>query len=154
MSRARANTHSLPFDRRLPKEISDYADAFRAIKKEIFEKAGGYFEDRATGEDKIAMKAGEQAIAAEGAKAYHYNPESLGDVIESAAWFGKGEAARVKWFGIIGFLFKYSIFRSVPIGIIRAFKFKKPFFIIFKIIFDFAVTIGFIKSLSTGDNKK
>lgn len=146
--------HNLPYDRRSAVDIGPSSTTFRAIRRDVFLKAGGHYAERANGEDQIADKVGQMSLVVRGAACHHYNPADFLDVLRNAMWFGKGQIHTYKGFKTVVFLLKYSIFRSIPAGIYKAVKYRKAFFIIFKIIFDAAVTAGFIYASITKDNKK
>ncbi len=149
--------HNLPCDWRFSEKKREnirYSDVFRAIKKDIFIKSGGNYEERATGQDKIADRVGQKALVVRGAIAYHYNPDTFGRAMKDAQKFGKGRIYFYKGFQKIGLILKYSIFRSVPVGILKGIIRKRPLFVFFKIAFDFMVLWGFITALFTKDTKE
>ncbi len=137
--------HNLPYDRRIPEGI-EYMDTFRAVLKKEFLESGGYYEDRAAGEDKIGERTGFLAYAVKGAVIYHNNPDTFTRCMKDAEKFGRGCGMSVKGNEILKFIFKYSILRSVPAGIYKAAAHKKPGFIFFKIALDFMILSGFIRS--------
>lgn len=139
--------HNLPFDKRLNPATADYTDAFRAVRKDVFLRFGGYYEDREVGEDKIGGKLGVMAFAVRDAVIYHNNPDTLDRVKKDAMKFGRGQADMLKGTEIIGMLLKYSILRSVPVGIARAISSKRPAFLGFKIMLDLFITAGFIQGM-------
>jgi glycosyltransferase involved in cell wall biosynthesis len=146
--------NNLPYDKRYV-NLPEFSTTYRLIKKDVFLKAGGNRAERANCEDQIADKVGELAWTVPGAVVYHYNPSTFDDVYKSAKWFGKGRihVYTGPWKMIV-FLLKYSIFKSLVAGVIKSIQRKNWFFLWFKIVFDFAVTHGYIYALITKDNKK
>ncbi len=144
-SRLWSIAHNLPYDRRIP-EGAEYMDTFRAILKKEFLASGGYYEDRAAGEDKVGERTGFLAYAVKDAVIYHNNPDTFVRCMKDAEKFGRGCGMSVKGNKILKFILKYSIFRSVPVGIYKAAVYKKPGFIFFKIALDFMILNGFLRS--------
>ncbi len=146
--------HNLPYDKRYI-NMPEFSTTFRLITKVAFMKAGGNKAERANCEDQISDEVGALAWTVPNTVVYHYNPNSFDDVYKSARWFGKGRIHIYKgfWRSYI-FLLKYSIFKSIIAGVFKAIQRKNIAFLWFKIVFDFAVTYGFIYALFTKDNKK
>ena len=81
----------LPPDRRMPADHGDESRVFRAIRRDAFERVGGY-DDVGCGEDvTLSAKLGLPAVRAEGAVCWHRNPERLSEVFASARWYGKSD---------------------------------------------------------------
>jgi glycosyltransferase involved in cell wall biosynthesis len=81
----------LPPDRRMPADFGDEGPVFRAIRRDAFERAGGY-DDVGTGEDvTISRKLGVLARRAEGAVCWHRNPHTAREIFSSARWYGKSD---------------------------------------------------------------
>lgn len=114
----------------------DEQDVFRAIKKEYFDKAGGFDSSVGYTDDwTISRKLGIKAMVAVGAKYYHMNPSTLKEVWTQARWFGKNE-----------FLTKnlirkfYNLFRYFPLwSIFYIYDFN---YFVFKIVFNSAVFLS------------
>lgn len=131
---------NLNFGRNAEKMHSDdypnEQDVFRAIKREYFEKAGGFDSSVGYTDDwTISRKLGIKAISAPGAKYYHMNPSSLREVWVQARWFGKNE-----------FLTKnlirkfYNLFRYFPLwSIFYLYDFN---LFVFKVVFNGAVFLS------------
>src|SRR5205085_900322 len=82
----------LPADRRMPADHGDTSRVFRAIRRDAFERVGGY-DDVGVGEDvTLSGKLRQLAVRADGAVCWHRNPDRLRDVFTSARWYGKGGA--------------------------------------------------------------
>jgi glycosyltransferase involved in cell wall biosynthesis len=81
----------LPADRRMPADHGDESRVFRAIRRDAFERAGGY-DDTGPGEDvTLSAKLGVPATRAEGALCWHRNPARLSEVFAAARWYGKSD---------------------------------------------------------------
>jgi glycosyltransferase involved in cell wall biosynthesis len=75
--------------RRMPADHGPESEVFRAIRRDAFERVGGY-DDVGAGEDTtIAAKLGLYATLAEGAVCWHRNPERPLEVFVSARWYGR-----------------------------------------------------------------
>jgi len=154
ISRLWSIAHNEPFDRKIITDGADgkHSDVFKAIKRDIFIKSGGNHVERAQGQDVIADRVGERALIIKDAVIYHHNPDTISRAYKDARKYGKGRIHHAKGFlGILKVLFKYSVIRSVPIGLYKAVKFKMPSFILFKIMIDFAITQGFVVALFRRD---
>lgn len=113
---------------------------FRAILKSKFEKAGGFDENVGYTDDwSLANKLHTLATLAPGAKYYHRNPGDLSEVWRQARWYGKNEFLTGtfirKLFNLLRFCPLFSLFK----GFYGASKYKEPFFVHFKMVFDTAV---------------
>ncbi len=140
--------HNLPYDRRMPAGI-EYMNTFRAIRRDDFLSSEGYYEDRCIGQDKIADRVGFNAFAVKGAVIYHYNTDTFSRCMKDAEKFGKGSVHTFKNARALVFMAKYSVFRSLPVGIIKAVRHGRPGFVFFKIALDFMILKGFIKGKFT-----
>lgn len=93
-ARAYATLRWSPRDRLLPADFPDRWTQFRAIRRDAFERAGG-FADVGYGEDlTLAERLGELAHAAEGAVCFHHHPSSLREIFGNGRWVGRGAAIR------------------------------------------------------------
>jgi len=108
-------------------------EVFRAIRKDYFNKAGGFDTMVGYTDDwTISRKLGIKAVFAPGAKYYHTNPASLKEVWTQARWFGKNE-----------FLTKnltrrlFNLFRYFPLW--SVFSFYNINLLIFKLVYNAAV---------------
>ncbi|MBI2034164.1 MAG: glycosyltransferase family 2 protein [Candidatus Levybacteria bacterium] len=132
----------LPFHKRMPDNTSDKTNNIRAIKRKFFFKAGGFsdvgFNNDITILDKLNLPKG--SFAAHGAVCFHNNPASLSKVFFSARYRGRGGAEP----GLENFL-RYSILNSLRRGIIDGLRYKKPQFLIFKLVFDFGFFSGLLE---------
>lgn len=145
--------HEIDINKRIPKDVPDEIEEMRAIVKREFDKVGGYSDlDRGgRGEGPTVLrKLGKKALAAKGAICYHFNPDSLKEVFLDAQWYGKSK--------IFGKSFKGFLWVSFPnslrVGFLKAWKYKIPAFLLYKIIHDFGVSIGFVRGLLSKSHVK
>lgn len=137
----------LPRDRRLPKNYKDIENAFRALKKECFLKAGGYDESEGYVDDSsISRSIGVLAVNAPGAVSFHFNPASLSEVYSSSRWIGRSVIFKPSLVNLL----RYSPFNSLRVSVKYLFK-GAPFRIIpFKLAFDLGMASGiFLKKGKT-----
>lgn len=140
----------LPENKRVSTD-KDYKEfAFRAILKREFDQtkgynpSWGYFDDGSLSQFGIFSKAVNNAIC------YHYNPETLKEVIISARWIGRSKKFELTFRNIM----KYSILNSLRIAF-RKVKNGAPLaFIIFKLIFDYGIVIGMFSKTTTHNYAK
>ena len=143
---------NLTSERMVSADYPNKSTGYRTIFKDDFIKVGG-FDDIGYGEDMVFYeKLGTMAQAVTGARAYHYNSDSFMETFKTAKWVGKGN--RYNIFLTILRLIKYSLFFSLLIGIYKSAANKKPFFLIYKIIWDFGVFLGIIINLFTKKHAK
>jgi glycosyltransferase involved in cell wall biosynthesis len=137
---------NLPSKRRLPKNYPSTQKVFRAILKKEFDKVGGFSKGGYTDDYTLSDKLGYKAVAASHAFFYHRNPDSLKQVVKQAKWVAK----RKYKFGIIGVVIRL-IRNSLPValimGIVKSAAYKEPAFLVFKIIFSIATTLGIFEML-------
>ena len=89
-ARCYAKIRRLPFPRVLDDSFPDRSSNFLAVRRHLFLAAGGY-DDVGYGEDMtLAPKIRAQAVAAPGARCYHFNPSSLRETAENGRWIGRG----------------------------------------------------------------
>ena len=140
----------LPIDRMHPKNYPNTQPVFRAILKKEFEKAGGFKPIGYIDDYTISEKLGIQATATPGAIFYHQNPENLLEVFKQARWIGKSEYKRrkIKNENVMRLvtMVRYSVPLSLINGLYKSIKFKLPYFLIFKLIYDLAIEISLIGS--------
>ncbi len=133
-----------------PKNYPDTQSVFRAILKSEFLKTSGFKPIGYVDDYTLSEQLGIQAVAVKGAIFYHRNPETLKEVYNQARWIGKSEYKRrkIKNETLMKFImiFRYNFLFSLINGIRKAVKYNLVEFLIFKIIFDFAITISLLKS--------
>jgi glycosyltransferase involved in cell wall biosynthesis len=144
---------NLPPRKRLPFDYPNKQKVFRAILKSEFISVGGFGVGGYTDDWTLSEKLGYLAEEAKNAVFYHKNPESLREVFTQAKWIGK----RKYKYGLVGVT--YALFRSsLPIsklvGIKKSIQFKKPAFLIFKIVYDFGIFVGILEYLIFGKKSK
>ena len=130
-----------PSLRRMPADHGDSSGVFRAIRRDAFERVGGY-DDIGCGEDAtVATKLGILAVRADGAMCWHKNPDSLGEVFVSARWHGKsdylGAHTRRNWLRF-----------SPPVSLLRAsragLRERSFWFALYRLIVDSGIFAGFV----------
>lgn len=144
---------NLPSRRRLPKNYPDRQKVFRAILKSKFHKVGGFTPGGYTDDWSLSEKLHEMAVNAEGARFYHRNPDSLGEVFTQARWAAK----RPYKFGILGAavaLVRVSVVGSLFWGIVKSVLHTDPRFLIFKFVFNTGQTVGIINYYVTKKGTK
>lgn len=135
----------LPIDRMHGRDYPDHQKVFRAIKKDAFEKVGGFDEAAGYTDDwSLSERIGVEAIAAPNAVFYHRNPESLSEVFVQSRWMSK----RKYKFGTIGYvsgLIRVLLPVSVVIGIYKSILISDYHFLIFKTVSDLGEFVGIIE---------
>lgn len=141
----------LPINLHIDPAMPDEANNFRAILKKVFLRTSGY-KDVGYGEDVTVLGQLREikAKVAKGAICYHFNPSNLGEVFISARWMGRGETLKKRFTTISTFLFLNSLRK----GIWESLKYKKPQFLIFKLVFDLGVFLGIWERLVLKIHKK
>lgn len=130
---------NLPADRRLPKDYPETENGFRAIRKDYFEKAGGYTVGNGYNDDEtLSYKLGIKAANAKGAVSYHYNSSSLLEVFYSSRWIGRS-ALFSKTF--VNFL-RYSPINSLRVSTKYLTRGAPIAIILFKLVFDAGMFSG------------
>lgn len=125
----------------------DTQPVFRAILKSEFLKARGFDPEIGYTDDwSLSRKLGTEAINAPGAIYYHKNPENLKEVWVQARWFGKNEFLTKSLIRKVYNLLRYDIIFSLIKGLIVSIKLKDWRYLLFKIIYDSAVTTSVILS--------
>lgn len=136
-----------PLERLIPPDYPNTAPVFRAILKEEFNRVGGF---DATGEYtddwSLSRKLKKNSTLAKGAIYFHSNPGSLKEIYKQARWIGKNEFISGSVLRRIRSFVKYSLVLSIMIGVSKSLFFTTPQFLIFKIIYDFAITTSTVKS--------
>ncbi len=139
---------NLPPDRLIPPDYPKKAPVFRAILKTQFAKVGGFeVSGQYTDDWSLSRKLGEESTLAPGAKYFHKNPASLDEVFKQARWIGKNEFISGSLVRKIRSLIFYSLPFSLSIGTYKAIKTANPSFIIFKLVYDFAILASVLMSI-------
>lgn len=134
---------NLPNNRRLPKDYPNSQKVFRAIKREVFNKAGGFSGVSYTDDYTIAEKLGIEAINAPFAKYYHANPASLREVFKQSKWVAKRKY-KMGMVGNIITLARLSLPFAKFIGVYKAIKYKTWQFFVFKLVYNTGASLGVI----------
>ncbi|MDP3724272.1 MAG: glycosyltransferase family 2 protein [bacterium] len=128
---------------RIPKDFPNEAMVFRAILRSAFESVGGFDEDCGYTDDwSLSRKLGKRSTAVLDATVYHTNPDTLSEVWAAARWIGRGEFLRRS----IKSLVRFSFPTSLAIGVMKAFRFREPWFFVFKIVYDAGIFISVVES--------
>lgn len=148
----------LPVDRMHPPGYPNEQKVFRAIKREEFDKSGGFDPIGYIDDFTISEKLGISAKLANGAIFYHKNPSTLKEVFIQALWVGSSEYKRRKisnesLMRLVSIL-RYSIIFSLINGIKKGIKFKVPLFLVFKLIYDLAIEIALFRSFFSKKSAK
>lgn len=141
---------NLPINRMHQTDYPDYQAVFRAILKKEFDRVGGFDSIGYVDDHTLAKKLGIEAVNASNAIFYHKNPESLTEIYKQARWIGKSEfknrkiknESLMKVVTMIRYAFPFSLL----IGLYKSLKYQLPQFLIFKLVFDFAIEVSVIKS--------
>ncbi len=146
---------NLPSDRLIPPDYPSTSPVFRAILKTKFESVGGFsLTGEYTDDWSLSKKLGIKSTLASGALYYHVNPSTLEEVWKQARWIGKNEFISGSLPRKIRSAFFYSLPVSLMIGIYKS-KISGNFsFIIFKLIYDFAVWVSVIMSFLSEQKAK
>lgn len=113
---------------------------FRAILRGKFLGVGGFDTNLGYTDDwSLSRKLGVTSVDSPGAKFYHRNPQTLGEVWVQARWFGKNEFLTKNFVRKIYNLFRYCPLFSILKGAIAAVGFREPAFFPFKVVYDTAV---------------
>lgn len=138
----------LPLHKRIPGDMPDKTRNFRAMKRMVFLKAGGFSDVGYTNDitvlEKLKMPKG--GMAAKGAISYHNNPENILKIFYSARYIGRGDNIKKN---VLNFL-TYSFPNSIRRGIMESIKHNKPHFMLFKIVFDLGIFIGLMERILPG----
>lgn len=130
-------------DRMHPDNYPDTQPVFRAIVKKKFDEAGG-FDTRIgyTDDWSLSRKLNTLATVAQNAVFYHNNPGSLKEVWIQARWFGKNEFLTRNFVRKIYNLMRYSLVVSLIKGTYGSFRESSFKYLLFKIIYDYAVFLS------------
>lgn len=137
------NDH-LPRERRIPGGVGQKSIFFRAIKKSVFLKAGGFDKAGYLDDRTLAPKLGKMAVRAKKAVCYHYNPESALEVFREARWHGRALARENFWRAV----FRYSLVNTCRRIILDSLSSGSYLYFIFKLVYDAGVNLGIIEYLT------
>jgi len=138
---------NLPLDRMIAKNYPDEAPVFRAILKKEFERVGGFeTSGQYTDDWSLSRKLGKKSTVASGAIYYHSNPDSPADVWKQARWIGKNEFISGNLLRKTRSILFYSFLMSFALGFYKSVTNINFHFVIFKLIYDFAVFTSVTRS--------
>jgi glycosyltransferase involved in cell wall biosynthesis len=149
-SRAWSLAHGLPPERRIAKNFPLRGNAYRAVAKIPFFKAGGFREERGVSEDELDTSILKPALGVRGAVLYHANPASMAETWLQARWFGRGKASYESPALWLARLARHSLPRSLAAACWGAVRQGSPFFAAFKLLFDPGVFYGLLEGRLTG----
>lgn len=135
------------YERILPKNYPCSQMVFRAILRKEFDKVKGFDSNGYTDDWTLSRKLKKEAIAVEGAKCFHYNPETVDEIFQQASWIGKNEFINRNKYRQVYNLLRYSFFASLLLGFYETLRYRFMHFIIFKVIYDFAVSLSIARCL-------
>lgn len=139
--------------KRHPRKYPDTQKVFRAILKSEFESVGGFTAGGYNDDWSLSEKLGYEATLAEKAIFNHKNPDNLKEIFNHAQWVGK----RKYKLGVLGYLvglIRSSLPVSLVVGLTKAFIYREPSFLVFKIVYDAGVFIGIVKYMFTKQGAK
>lgn len=134
--------------KRHPKNYPDLQPVFRAILRKEFNRVGGFTAGGYDDDWSLYKKLGYMAEASPKAIFFHKNPESLDEVFKHAQWVGK-RSYKLGGIGYIIALIRASLPVSIALGVLRSIVYMLPAYLIFKIVFDFGLSVGIIKYIFT-----
>ncbi len=146
------NNPELPDKMRVSQESNEGED-FRAILKSEFDRVEGFDDTGYTDTWSLSKKLGYKPTNAPGAKYYHYNPNSYGEVFSQAAWIGR----RPYKFGLIGdliTLIRSFIVVSIIKGVLLMASRGEMMSIPFQIVYDLGISYGAISRMISGKQIK
>src|SRR3990167_5557868 len=138
---------NLSKDRMISKDYPNEAPVFRAILKSEFKKVGGFDETGEYTDDwSLSKKLGKKSTVASGAIYYHSNPDSPIEVWKQARWIGKNEFISGNLLRKTRSILFYSFLMSFALGFYKSVTNINFHFVIFKLIYDFAVFTSVTRS--------
>ncbi len=144
----------LKSSRRIPDNYPDTAPVFRAILKSEFIRVGGFDVSVGWTDDwTLSRKLGYLATATH-ASCFHNSPDSLIEVFRQARWIGKNEFFTKSTLRKLWNLLKHSLFMSIFLGIYKSIQFGHWQFLLFKIVYDLAVTVGITSQIFNSHRNK
>jgi glycosyltransferase involved in cell wall biosynthesis len=124
----------------MPAHLPDRWGNARAVGRDAFLRAGGY-DDVGYGEDmSLAPKLGTLALAVDGARMWHHNPDSLGEIWQNARWVGRGVRIRERR----GLWRAHTPWRSIAAGVSGARRARRPRYLAFRLVYDAGVIGGYL----------
>lgn len=135
-----------PVEKLTPDWLPDTSMVFRAILKKEFVNVGGFSSDGEYTDDwSLSKKLNKKAQLAKGAVYYHFNPENLNEVFSQASWFATNKFMSGSFIRKIKTLAIHNLLSALAVGTYKAFKHKIWQFIVFKVVFNLAVSLRIVK---------
>ncbi len=138
--------------KRFPKNPPKYGTDYRAILKSEFDQVGGFDNIGYTDTWSLFNKLGVRPVST-AAICYHKNPSNLSEVFRQARWSAK-RPYKLGYLGTILALVRTVVLISLPVGIVKSIAFKRPEFLVFKVVYDFGRFWGIAQMLLTGNLAK
>lgn len=139
---------NLPKTRMIPDGYPNKAPVFRAISKKEFLRVGGFDQTGEYTDDwSLSKKLKVKSTLAQGAVYFHSNPATLWEVYKQTRWIGKNFFISGNLLRKFKSLLLYNPLASLVIGIYKGTRNRNLNFIIFKIVYDFAILTSVIKSM-------
>lgn len=128
---------------RLPKKFPNISPVFRAIKKVDFDRVGGFDPIGYTDDWTLSEKLKTKATVSPNAIVYHKNPDSLSSIFKQASWIGK-RRYKLWEIGRLWALIRASFPISFIFATIGAVRYRLPYYLIFKLTYDFGIVLGIV----------
>lgn len=133
---------NLSKNKMLPDNYPDTQPVFRAILKSEFEKVGGFDSVGYNDDWTISQKLGVQAVSVPGAVFYHRNPDNLREIWNHALWVGQRKY-KSRFLALVRVSFPVSL----AIALFKSIRYINPHFLLFKIVYDFAIFSAIISGV-------
>lgn len=134
---------NLPEKRRIDPQRTDQRKEFRAILKKEYVKVSGLdslgYTDAWSLSEKLGY--GPKEVMA---KYYHYNPGNLTEVFFQAKWAAKRKYKLGFWGKIISLIRANPVFSFIN-GLRKGVAKREAVFVIFKLVYDFGITLGLLE---------
>lgn len=144
---------NLPYRKMIPENYPDKGRDFRAILKSEFLKVGGFDNVGYTDTWTLSEKLNSRPDAVKGAVYYHGNPDSLKNVFSQAKWVAK-RSYKLGFLGIFFTLLKSLLLASLIVGVVKSIRYRELRFIFFKVVYDFAISLGILEMVFWGKLSK
>lgn len=136
-----------PSEKMIPQSYPDTAPVFRAILKSEFQKVSGFETSGDYTDDwSLSLKLNQKSTLAKGAKYYHENPSTLKEIWKQARWIGKNKFITGNISRKLKSIILYNPLASIFIAVFKSFTHANPRFVIFKLVYDFAVICSVLES--------
>ena len=148
----------LPDRRRQPIIVAEYEQVYRAVRKGVFLKVGGFSESEGRGDDSsIFRQAGIRAKIVGDAFCYHYNFRSLSEVLSNSIWHGRhivvAKDNRFKRIVITISIYKNPIIEILR-GLLLAIDKREPRMIPYSVLYTFGFFSGILSAVFSSNYLK